>query len=256
LLEILVQTPLGALVWRGKRGGGMPALDAWWPDQPASDPAVMRAVQDFDGYTLAINSVHQAVLEWTRDELCAVPFWEVVHPQDRDSMMEDRERLVLQGPGRLDGQRIRTLGKDGWYRLIRWDFQARNAEERIYLTGLDLSDATTPCVFGKRQLVGSWDWDIAHDSMSWSDGAFEICGLAPLPAHNLEFALRRLHEDDRALVAEQVRRVLTTGEAYTVTHRIVRADGAIRRLYSAGRSFTGEDGWRERMRGLIWDIIE
>jgi PAS domain S-box-containing protein len=216
----------------------------------------MKAVQDFDGYTLAINPVHQSVLEWTRDELSAVPFWELVHPEDRDSMMEDRERLLLRGPGRLDGQRTRTLGKDGRYRLIRWDLHARNEEERIYLTGLNLSNANQPSVSCKRQLVGSWDWDITHDSTTWSDGMYEIYGLSALPAHNLEMALSRIHEDDRALVAAEIRRALTTGEPYTATHRIVRADGVIRRLYSTGRTFTGEDGGRERMHGLTWDITE
>jgi len=234
----------------------MHAPDAWWSDEPESDPAVMRAVQDFDGYTLAINTVHQAVLGWTRDELSSVPFWELVHPQDRDSMMEDRERLLLRAPGRLDDQRTRTLGKDGFYRLIRWNLRAHSQEERIYLAGLDLTDATMPSVAGKRQLVGSWDWDIARDSMTWSDGAGEICGLAPRGAHNLEGALSCVHEDDRALVATEVRQALTTGKPYTATHRIVRTDGAIRWVYSTGRSFTGQDGARERMRGLTWDITE
>jgi PAS domain S-box-containing protein len=228
--------------------------DALWPDEPGSESAVMRAVQDFDGYTLAMNAVHQAVLGWTRDELSAAPFWELVHPEDRDSMMEDRECLVLRGPGRLDGRRTRNLGKDGWYRLIRWDLRADGEEERIYLTGLDLSDGRMPFVPGKRQLVGSWDWDITRDSATWSDGMFEVYGLSPLPEHNLETALRRIHEDDRALVAEEVRRALTTGEPYTATHRIVRTDGAIRWLYSAGRIFTGEDGAHERIRGLTWDV--
>jgi hypothetical protein len=33
-----------------------------------------------------------------------------------------------------------------------------------------------------------------------------------------------------------------TGHAYAASHRIVRPDGTIRWLYSAGRIFTGEDG--------------
>jgi hypothetical protein len=102
-----------------------------------------------------------------------------------------------------------------------------------------------PFVPGKRQLVGSWDWDITRDSATWSDGMFEVYGLCPVPEHNLEIALRRIHEDDRALVAEELRRALATCEPYTATHRIVRTDGAIRWLYSAGRIFTGEDGAHE-----------
>jgi PAS domain S-box-containing protein len=216
----------------------------------------MTAVQDFDGYTLAINAAYHAVLGWTRDELAAVPFWELVHPEDRDTTMEDRERLVLQGPGSLAGQRTRTLGKDGWYRTISWDLRADRDEQRIYLTGLETDGRKPSLITSKRQLVGSWDWDITHDSASWSEGMFEIYGLPPLGPHNLEVALRRIHEDDQALVAEEVRRALTTGEPYTATHRILRTDGAVRWLYSAGRSFTGKDGASERMCGITWDVTD
>jgi PAS domain-containing protein len=212
----------------------------------------MRTVQDFDGYTLSVNAVHQAVLGWSLDELSAVPFWELVHPDDQGQLVEDRERLVLTGPGQLLAPRVRTLRRDGMYRLIGWDVRADVKEERIYLAGDDISDRVS-FMPGKRRVVGSWDWDITRDSATWSEGMFEIYGLAPQPMHNLEIALQRIHQDDRALLAEEVRQALTTGEPYAATHRIVRPDGAVRRLYSAGRTFTGEDGMPQRMRGLTWD---
>jgi hypothetical protein len=34
------------------------------------------------------------------DELSAVPFWELVHPDDQQWLMEDRERLVLRSQKR------------------------------------------------------------------------------------------------------------------------------------------------------------
>jgi PAS domain-containing protein len=171
-------------------------------------------------------------------------------------MVEDRERLVLQGPGRLDGRRARVLRKDGWYRMIRWDLRAQNQEERIYLTGVDISGSEVLVAPSTRQLVGSWDWDITSDSATWSEGMFEIYGLLPLSAQSLQVALRRIYEDDRAVVAEVIRQALTTGGPYNATHRIVRRDSAIRHLYSAGRIFTGKDGAAERMRGLTWDITD
>jgi hypothetical protein len=157
-------------------------------------------------------------------------------------MVEDRERLVLQGPGRLDGRRARVLRKDGWYRMIRWDFRARRQEERVYLAGLDISDSKVSVALSTRQLVGSWDWDTTSDSATWSEGMFEIYGLPPLTAHSLEIALCRIHQDDRAVVVEDIRQALTTGGPYNATHRIVRTDRSIRRLYSAGRIFAGKDG--------------
>jgi PAS domain S-box-containing protein len=204
---------------------------------------------------LSINAVHGAVLGWSVEELSAAPFWELVHPDDQGRVMEDRERLVLRGPGRMSARRVRVLRRDGTHRLIDYEMRANAEEERIYLSGVDISDHE-PWVSGRRFRVGSWDWDTSRDSATWSEGMYEIYGLPPGTAHTLEAALQRVHADDRAAVAEAVRSALATGRAYTASHRIVRPDGAIRWLYSAGRIFTGEDGAPQRMRGLTWDVTD
>ena len=120
----------------------------------AVESEAMRAVQDFDGYLLSTNGAYEAVLGWSLDELSTVPFWELVHPEDQDRMMEDREQLLLQGPGRMVADRVRMLCRDGTHRLIRWDLWANAEEERIYLAGADVSDEES-FVTDKRFLVGS-----------------------------------------------------------------------------------------------------
>jgi PAS domain-containing protein len=239
--------------------GAMDVADEKQPDDGELEgpvgSVVMTAVQDFDGYTLSMNGAYQAALEWSLDELSAVPFWELVHPDDQDRIMEDREQLVLHGPGRMFAHRVRMLCPDGTHRCIHWDIRASAEEERIYLAGVDVSHREL-FVAGKRFLVGSWDWGISRDSATWSEGLFEIYGLPPATEHSLEIALQRLHEDDRVAVAEKVRHALATGQPYAATHRIVRPDGAIRWLYSTGRVFTGEDGEPQRVRGLTWDVTD
>jgi PAS domain-containing protein len=229
-------------------GGGPPGSGS--PEVP-----VLTAVQDFDGYTLSINDVHRGVLGWSVDELSAVPFWELVHPDDQDGLMEDRQLLLLEESGRSIALRVRMLCSDGTHCLIRWHMMADVGQERIYLSGVDLSDQEL-FVPGKRSLVGSWDWDVVRDSESWSEGMFEIYGLPLGWEHTLEVALQRMHPDDRAAVAEAVSRALATGEPYSVFHRILRPDGAVRWLHSAGRVFIGEDGSPQQLRGLTWDVTD
>jgi PAS domain S-box-containing protein len=225
------------------------------PLHDSSGGSVMVWVQDFDGYTLSINAAHRVVLGWSLDELSAVPFWELVHPDDQQRLMEDRERLVLRGPGRMPARRVRMLRRDGTHRFIAYEMRANPEEERIYLSGEDLTDHQ-PHICAERFLVGSWDWDISQDSATWSQGMYEIYGLEPGTAHTLDIALQRIHEDDRAAVTEAIEWALATGESYAASHRIVRPDGVVRWLYSAGRVFIGEDGEPERMRGLTWDVTD
>jgi PAS domain S-box-containing protein len=225
------------------------------PPGGSSGESVLVWVQDFDGYTLSSNAAHRAVLGWSLDELSAVPFWELVHPEDQQWLMEDRERLVLRGPGRMPARRVRMLCRDGTHRFIACGMRANPEEERIYLCGEDVTDHQ-PNDCGQRFLVGSWDWDISRDSATWSDGMYEIYGLEPGTGHNLDIALQRIHEDDRAAVIEAIGWALVAKESYAASHRIVRPDGTVRWLYSAGRVFVGEDGEPARMRGLTWDVTD
>ncbi|MEK6442803.1 PAS domain-containing protein [Pseudonocardia sp. T1-2H] len=225
------------------------------PPEGSSGDSVLVWVQDFDGYTLSINAAHRAVLGWSLDELSAVPFWELVHPDDQQRLMEDRERLVLRGPGRMPARRVRMLCRDGTHRFIACGMRANPEEERIYLCGEDVTDHP-PQVRGERFLVGSWDWDISRDFATWSEGMYEIYGLEPGTGHNLDIALQRIHEDDRAAVTEAIGWALAAKESYAASHRIVRPDGAVRWLYSTGRVFVGEDGEPARMRGLTWDVTD
>jgi PAS domain-containing protein len=106
----------------------------------------------------------------------AVPFWELVHPDDQQRLMEDRERLLLRGPGRMPARRVRMLRRDGTHRLIACGMRANPEEERIYLSGEDVTDHQ-PQVRAERFLLGPWDRDISRDSATWSQGMYEIYGL-------------------------------------------------------------------------------
>jgi PAS domain S-box-containing protein len=205
----------------------MAAGDGEQPLHDSSGDSVLVWVQDFDGYTLSINAAHRAVLGWSLDELSAVPFWELVHPEDQQRLMEYRERLVLRGPGRMPARRVRMLRRDGTHRIIACEMRANPEEERIYLSGEDVS-GHEPAVRGERFLVGSWDWDITRDSATWSEGMYEIYGLPQGTPHNLDIALQRLHPDDRTAVAEAIGWALMTRESYAASHRIVRPDGTVR----------------------------
>lgn len=105
--------------------------------------------------------------------------------------------------------------------------------------------------------VGSWDWDIANDRVTWSDETYRIYGLEPKSAPvTYEVYHGLVHADDRDLVSEHVQRSLTTGEPFDYEHRIVRPDGAVRLLNARGRVVRGANGKPVRMFGTGQDITE
>jgi PAS domain S-box-containing protein len=84
--------------------------------------------------------------------------------------------------------------------------------------------------------VGSWEWDIRRDVVSWSDELYRIFGLDPRsgPADYATY-LARLHPDDRAFVNEIVERAKSERRPFAFEHRIVRPDGSVRTISGRGR---------------------
>ncbi|MGE5635711.1 MAG: SpoIIE family protein phosphatase [Nocardioidaceae bacterium] len=105
--------------------------------------------------------------------------------------------------------------------------------------------------------VGSWDWDIERDVITWSDELFRIYGLEK-DSFSLQYHayLERVHPNDRELVQTTVRRALQSGGSFHYDHRIVRPDGVVRIVHARGRVELGESGAPRRMSGTTQDVTE
>ena len=105
--------------------------------------------------------------------------------------------------------------------------------------------------------VGSWEWDVATDTVLWSGELYKIYGLDP-PTFRPSYAafLDRVHPDDRALVEGSIGGAFTSGTVFEFDHRIRRPDGAIRRLYCRGEVERDEAGHPVRMTGIGQDVTE
>jgi PAS domain S-box-containing protein len=104
--------------------------------------------------------------------------------------------------------------------------------------------------------IGSWEWDVAANSIWWSDEMYRVYGLAVGSPITYERFISAVHPDDRARVNEIVATSARTGEAFTFEHRAVKPDGTVVTLYSRGRVVMGEDGRAIRMLGIGHDITE
>jgi PAS domain S-box-containing protein len=105
--------------------------------------------------------------------------------------------------------------------------------------------------------IGSWDWDIATGSVSWSDELYRIFGLTPQSvAITPGFVLERIHPDDRSLIDEMVRRAYAKRQSFGLEHRIVLADGRTRLLHGRGHVMVDVSGEPVRMLGTAQDITE
>lgn len=105
--------------------------------------------------------------------------------------------------------------------------------------------------------MGTWRWDAATNTVTWSESLEAIYGLAPGTfGGTYEAFLAFVHPDDRAAVTEQVRFAGRTGPDYRIEFRIVRPDGQIRWIADRGQVLFDESGNRIGITGVCWDDSE
>ena len=83
--------------------------------------------------------------------------------------------------------------------------------------------------------IGSWEWDLATNTVTWSDELYRIYGLAPKSIEiTFDTFIARVHPEDRERTTREVRAALESGGTFSYPERIIRPDGSIRELETKG----------------------
>lgn len=105
--------------------------------------------------------------------------------------------------------------------------------------------------------VGSWDWDISKDIITWSDQIEPLFGFKKGEfKKTYEAFLECVHPDDRQFVIDSVNDSLEKGEEYNIEHRIVWPDDSIHWVEETGDVIRDKKGKPVRMLGIVQDITE
>jgi PAS domain S-box-containing protein len=105
--------------------------------------------------------------------------------------------------------------------------------------------------------VGSWESDLVHRTLAWSDETFRIFGHEPgrfQPTVDAFFA--SVHSDDRERVRKTVRAAIEHNRRYDVEHRIRRPDGSECFVHEMAEVVQDENGKPARLIGTVQDITE
>jgi PAS domain S-box-containing protein len=105
--------------------------------------------------------------------------------------------------------------------------------------------------------IGSWEWTIAPNRITWSDELYRLNGLAPRSIDlTFESFLERVHPDDRAAVEHLAERALKDRRPFALDHRVVLPTGEVRWFHARGRVITDESGAAVRMVGTSQDVTQ
>lgn len=105
--------------------------------------------------------------------------------------------------------------------------------------------------------VGSWEWSVGPDIVSWSDEMYRICGVRPGAfGKNYQGFLSLVHPADRPQVEIAVRAALGHGPTYDLEHRLLLPDGIERTVHGKADVVFGVDGGALSMNGTLQDITQ
>ena len=99
----------------------------------------MFCTADFTGHFLHLNPVWEETLGYTREALRARPFFELIHPDDREQTIAEIARLAEGGVTIRFKNRYRH--KQGGYRTLLWKALGKPDEGIIYATARDVTQA-------------------------------------------------------------------------------------------------------------------
>ena len=105
--------------------------------------------------------------------------------------------------------------------------------------------------------LGSWEWDVERDRITWSDEMYRLYGFEP---GSIDIDYQRyqsmLHPEDREIAADTVKHSLDTGAPFSYDHRVIRADGSERIFHARGRVVKDANGKPVKMFGTGQDVTE
>ncbi|MHC4630419.1 MAG: PAS domain S-box protein [Planctomycetota bacterium] len=105
--------------------------------------------------------------------------------------------------------------------------------------------------------LGSWEWDIKKNKLSWSEEIHRIFGVKQGEfTEDFDGFFRYVHPDDKNLVEEIVEQAISTGKNIDFEHRIVLPNGTGRVVYERGVTIYDESGNAVKLAGICYDITE
>jgi two-component system sensor histidine kinase/response regulator len=129
--------------------------------------------------------------------------------------------------------------------------ERKQAEEKLKQSEQQLAEAQ------RLAHIGSWNWDLTTDSLSWSDEHYRIFGCDAQGFEVSYTAFKQfLHPDDLDLVDNASRNVIATKEQFNIYYRIIRPDGEERIVHSRGTLGFDDQGNAVRMFGTAQDVTE
>ena len=225
---------------------------------------------DTDGRIRLVNRAAVTLFGYERDELIGRPIEDLVPAVLRDAHVAHRQGFAARPRARsmADGMELSALHRDGTSipveislapvagpdgplvtAIVRDVTERRRAENELRTSRRQLQEAQ------ELARLGSWEWDVPGNKVTWTDQLFRIYGLEPQAVEpTYERFLGYVHPDDRASVQARNEKAFGDHQPFEDVKRVIRADGREILMRTQGDVVCDDDGNLIRMIGVCEDV--
>jgi len=225
-----------------------------------------------DGTFRGVNKAFCDLLGYTAEELRALRWQDVTHPEDID-IDASLARQVIDGVLPHYTVQKRYLRKDGSIVWVNMFGNFIRDEAGRAVQGVAIAIDITDQMRSMRELqdsrqrlllaqtgarLGLFDWDLATGAMTWDQRLHELWGTEPTQGIDQAAFIDGIHPGDRERVLRSMERAMNpSGDGrYGCVHRVIdRRDQTVRWVEVSGKvSF--EHGLPGRFNGVVQDVTE
>jgi len=188
-----------------------------------------------------------------------------VHPDDREYVKGEIERMVAKGEG-CDGK-FRILHPQRGVRFVRsvgFPVFEDGVLTRFAGTIMDITEEEKLTQELKRSEAylaeaqslshtGSFGWVVSTGQIFWSEETFRIFEYEPATQPTVELVLQRIHPEDKAFVRRVIDRAAQDGNDFDVEYRLLMPDQNIKYLHVMAHRRIDDSGNLEFI-GAVRDV--
>ncbi len=224
-----------------------------------------------DGTIIDINSTALELVPGHYDQIVGRKFWEVaLWPPLTEGQIELETAVQRAAEGQII--RFETSAEDAKGETVVLDLTiktVRNKRGEIALLVAEGREITklhsalenlrqTEQRLGEAQRIanlGHWEYSFKDEQATYSDIVWELFALEPqVVPGSTDQLINRIYPDDLGDLRRVITRAIRTGRPFEHQFRVIRDDGSIGMVYTAGNAVMDETGTPVRMTGIIQDI--
>jgi len=229
----------------------------------------LLGVYNCNGDFIRVNYAFNRVLGYSDEELCHVPFIELIHPEDREQVSIYIHKIMM-APNDIETRvdfEARGYCKDGGFRWLEWILKSMN--DHIYIVGRDVTNIKQhekELEWREQQLreaqnigrMGHWYWEVGESDIEWSDQIFSIFDVDRKQfSPSIKSISHCLVADDRSLFEQSFKQALTDKGDFSFEFRLDHPSGKKRFLRCQGRcQLDPKDHNVTALFGIIQDITQ